>query len=208
MTYEYAELEAWNERVRPLVGTHVLNLDFHRLQLERWLWDARFRMQPPIVEIGCEFRHWYMKDCLTVNNKTYSMPTGLVVKPDILGDIMHLPLASESIGTLICTEVLEHVPYIFHAAVEIHRVLKSGGTAFMSAPFMWPTHDNDNYADYWRITEQGWRFMFGKMDALIVTPTVMGRPGRTHWNQIALWEKFGEGWECDAPTGYLVEARK
>jgi SAM-dependent methyltransferase len=212
MPYEYDELAAWNQRVgaHPLGYSTMGLLDFHRLQIERWLWDARGHMTKPIVEIGAEFRHEYMSNpYYTLGNKSYRLAIwNQEVKPDILGDIMRLPLASESIGTLVCTEVFEHVPYIFHAAKEVHRVLKPGGTAYLSSPFIWPTHETESYNDYWRITEQGWRFMFGGFDALIVTPTQMRSPSRSLWGQVAAWESMGTGWESAAPTGYLIEARR
>ena len=212
MSYEYDDLVAWNQRVgaHPLGYSSLGILDYHRLQIERWLWDSRVHMKLPIVEIGAEFRHEYMPEpYYTLGNSSYRLAVwNQEVKPDILGDIMRLPLASESIGTLVCTEVFEHVPYIFHAATEVHRVLKPGGTAYLSSPFIWPTHETDSYNDYWRITEQGWRFMFGRFDAVIVTATELRRPARSLWDQIVNWERMGSGYEGKAPTGFLVEARR
>lgn len=49
-------------------------------------------------------------------------------------DIEQLPFADGSFGTIICTEVLEHVPYLDKALAEFRRVLRPGGTLIGSVP--------------------------------------------------------------------------
>jgi SAM-dependent methyltransferase len=58
----------------------------------------------------------------------------------VLGDIETMPFADESFGTVVCTEVLEHVPDPLMALREIHRVLMPGGVLVGSVParaFIW-----------------------------------------------------------------------
>jgi SAM-dependent methyltransferase len=50
------------------------------------------------------------------------------------GDIEKMPFADAAFGTVLCTEVLEHVPYPDQALREIHRVLRPGGTLIGSVP--------------------------------------------------------------------------
>jgi SAM-dependent methyltransferase len=45
-----------------------------------------------------------------------------------------LPLASNSINLVLCTEVLEHIPYDEAALDEIHRVLTPGGCLVVTVP--------------------------------------------------------------------------
>ena len=50
------------------------------------------------------------------------------------GDIEDLPFADGSFGTVVCTEVLEHVPNPRQALAEFRRVLAPGGVLIGSVP--------------------------------------------------------------------------
>jgi ubiquinone/menaquinone biosynthesis C-methylase UbiE len=50
------------------------------------------------------------------------------------GDIEQMPFHDETFGTVLCTEVLEHVPYPDLALAEIRRVLRPGGVLIGSVP--------------------------------------------------------------------------
>lgn len=50
------------------------------------------------------------------------------------GDIEDMPFNDGSFGTVVCTEVLEHVPYPEKALSEIGRVLRPGGVLIGSVP--------------------------------------------------------------------------
>jgi SAM-dependent methyltransferase len=54
--------------------------------------------------------------------------------PMVEGDIEAMPFAAGSFETVICTEVLEHVPYPQTALAEIRRVLRPGGLLIGSVP--------------------------------------------------------------------------
>lgn len=69
-------------------------------------------------------------------------------KADFCGDAAFLPLADESIDTIICTEVMEHVPNPEKTVEEFHRVLRPGGTVITTAPFVYPVHDNWDFFRY------------------------------------------------------------
>jgi SAM-dependent methyltransferase len=73
---------------------------------------------------------------------------------DHLADIQHMPvIGSESVDSVICTEVLEHVPRPRDALREIMRVLKPGGMLILSVPHLSPIHEAPN--DYFRYTSYG-----------------------------------------------------
>ncbi|MFZ1702565.1 MAG: methyltransferase domain-containing protein [Pyrinomonadaceae bacterium] len=69
-------------------------------------------------------------------------------KADFCGDAGALPLDNECVDTILCTEVLEHVPDPEGAISEFARVLKPGGTVITTAPFVYPIHDKYDFFRY------------------------------------------------------------
>lgn len=61
-------------------------------------------------------------------------------KIDIVSDITKIPLPTASFDTVLCVEVLEHLPRPLDALKELSRVLKKGGTFILTAPFTSLTH--------------------------------------------------------------------
>lgn len=52
----------------------------------------------------------------------------------ILADANYLPLADKSVDFVVCTEVLEHTASPTQILLEIRRVLKAGGLAYVTVP--------------------------------------------------------------------------
>jgi SAM-dependent methyltransferase len=52
----------------------------------------------------------------------------------VLGDVEAMPFEEDAFGTVVCTEVLEHVPDPRRALAEIRRVLVPGGVLIGSVP--------------------------------------------------------------------------
>ena len=73
--------------------------------------------------------------------------------PDIFADAKRLPFPDESFDGVACLEVLEHVPDPAAVMKEIHRVLRRGGQAWISMPFLYPLHDEP--FDFQRYTAHG-----------------------------------------------------
>jgi len=79
---------------------------------------------------------------------------------DIWGDGQSLPVASECVDTVLCTQVLEHVPEPAQLMAEIARVLKPGACAIMTAPQEWGVHQEPY--DYYRYTRYGLAYLAEK----------------------------------------------
>lgn len=77
---------------------------------------------------------------------------------DVVSDVMNLVFPSESFDTVISTQVFEHVSNPFMAAREIKRVLKPGGHAIITAPFMVPFHPDPQ--DNFRFSKDGLKEVF------------------------------------------------
>lgn len=72
---------------------------------------------------------------------------------DVVGDATKLPIASQSVDLVFCSQVLEHVPHPRSVVRECFRVLRQGGWLVLSAPFYWPLHEEPH--DYFRFTRHG-----------------------------------------------------
>jgi len=74
-------------------------------------------------------------------------------KADICGDIHNTGLESDSIGTALMLEVLEHLAYPQTAITEMFRVLKPSGIIVITTLMCWGEHRCP--ADYWRFLPDG-----------------------------------------------------
>jgi SAM-dependent methyltransferase len=61
-------------------------------------------------------------------------------KLDIISDITSIPRDNDSFDSIMCTEVLEHVPDPVAALKELNRLLRKGGYLLITAPFASITH--------------------------------------------------------------------
>ncbi len=70
-------------------------------------------------------------------------------KADFFYDGKTFPFADAEFDSLICNEVLEHIFNPSEFLAEINRVLKRGGYAIMTVPFVWDEHEQPfDYARY------------------------------------------------------------
>jgi SAM-dependent methyltransferase len=81
-------------------------------------------------------------------------------RPDIYADVQQLPLDANAADAVIFFEVIEHVPDDETALSEIARSLKDSGLLFISAPFLYPLHDQP--FDFKRYTSHGLQRMLEK----------------------------------------------
>lgn len=87
--------------------------------------------------------------------KVFNLDLFLTEEIDIQGDLLNLPIKDETIDTVVCTGVLEHIRKPDTAVQEIFRVLKCGGCMFIETPFMQTYHVSPK--DYYRWTPDGLR---------------------------------------------------
>lgn len=69
-------------------------------------------------------------------------------------DIINMPLKQESVDVILCTEVFEHIKNPMLALEEFVRVLKTGGSLILTAPFCCLTHMApyfyyNGFSEYW-----------------------------------------------------------
>jgi SAM-dependent methyltransferase len=81
-------------------------------------------------------------------------------KVDLVGTAYSIPAPPDSFDTALCTAVLEHLEEPESAIRECHRVLKPGGIAIYSVPFIWHLHEEPR--DFFRFSKYGLRYLFEK----------------------------------------------
>ena len=76
---------------------------------------------------------------------------------DRIEDVHCLRIKSNSVGTILIFDTLEHVEDVHLAMKEIHRVLRPGGMVMMSSVMNFPLHDYPS--DYWRFTPKAFELL-------------------------------------------------
>ena len=83
---------------------------------------------------------------------------------DVVAHAEVLPFANETFDGLVTESLLEHVPDPKKVALEMARVLKSGGVVYASAPFIHPFHASPD--DYNRFTTSALKELFPGFEVL------------------------------------------
>jgi SAM-dependent methyltransferase len=86
---------------------------------------------------------------------------------DLIADAHDIPLLSNSVDSIVCNAVLEHVRYPERVVEEMVRVLKPGGLLYAEVPFIFFFHGYPS--DYRRYTYEGMRLLFGALGELEVS---------------------------------------
>ena len=76
---------------------------------------------------------------------------------DVSGDALALPFRAGAFDTVLCNQVLEHVPEPAQLLREVGRVLKPAGTLLLTAPQTWGLHHEPH--DFYRYTKYGLRYL-------------------------------------------------
>jgi SAM-dependent methyltransferase len=79
---------------------------------------------------------------------------------DRFGTAYDIPAKDGEFDSAICIAVLEHLEEPEKALRECHRVLKQGGFAIFTVPFIWHIHEEPR--DFYRYTKYGLRYLFEK----------------------------------------------
>ena len=80
---------------------------------------------------------------------------------DLVATAYQIPVDDASFDSAICTAVLEHLEEPEQAIRECFRILKSGGIALYSVPFIWHLHEEPR--DYYRYSKHGLKYLFEKV---------------------------------------------
>lgn len=120
-----------------------------------------------IVDIGCGSKP-YLILFKPFANSYIGVDPNKEMNPDICSYAESVPLKENSFDFAICTQTLEHVKGHKEAIKEMYRVLKNGGTLFLTTHGTYPIHGAPN--DYWRFTKYGLEKIFEDFNSVEIVP--------------------------------------
>lgn len=192
----YVALQKWKDECE---GLHDFFPDYHRLQLEHWIWSKRDLLGHDILDIGVENPRAWLGD----GYQTFGEH-----EEETQGDLCNLPFPDASFDGFVLTEVLEHCKNPWGAIKEVHRVIRPGGRLLVTSPFLWPWHGTNGYQDYWRFTHQGWELLLDDFNDVEITPCSWTVEGEQFYHMVRRFEGWGFKQFGHGHTGYLCEAVK
>ena len=90
---------------------------------------------------------------------------------DLVGNAYEIPAPDKSFDSALSTAALEHLAEPQAALSECHRILKAGGIAVYTVPFIWHLHAEP--WDYFRFSKYALKHLFEKASFEIVEITAM-----------------------------------
>ncbi|HEY4495214.1 MAG TPA: class I SAM-dependent methyltransferase [Candidatus Paceibacterota bacterium] len=118
-----------------------------------------------VIDIGCGMMHYkeFITKLPTVTRYDALDIEARAMSVDIIGDVQNMDaIKSNTYDTVLCLQVIEHIPNPFRAINEIYRILKPNGVLILSAPHLSRLHEEPN--DFYRYTKYGLRYMLEKSE--------------------------------------------
>lgn len=137
----------------------MVDLNRYKFFIGKQLFARQFRrvvprLRCPILDVGSgsgPFRRHMPA------GRILSMDIDMRLRPAIVANARQMPFETGAFQSVICTEVLEHVPQPDQCLQEIRRVLAPGGILYLTVPMLWPLHYEPH--DYYRYTRHGIRYL-------------------------------------------------
>lgn len=129
-------------------------ITYRRHYLDEMLQDSMHLFKGRVIDIGGkkENKRGRFRPPLHQVLSWEYVNTDLSAKPDYLASAEQLPIPDESMDIAVMTEVLEYLDNPETALKEAWRVLKQGGCAIISVPFLNPVHGDWQF-DRYRFTK-------------------------------------------------------
>lgn len=151
----------------------------------RWIARHADVVHGRLLDSGCgnqPFREWYAP----LVDEVFCLDAVPLPGVDVIGFADRLPFADASFDTVMLTEVLEHVGDLESAVAEVHRVLRPGGHALVTMPYLYPTHEAPY--DFRRLTHFGLRAVLERHTLEVLELDAKGGGGLllAHWFVLAV----------------------
>ena len=136
-----------------------------------------------LIDIGCGTKQYkellspFVDEHVGVD---YSETLHGLENVDIVATAYNIPVDESSYDSVLCTEVIEHLEEPELAFNEFLRILKPGGYALITNPFIWHLHEEPR--DFYRYSKHGLRYLATKVGFEVVEIEPVG----------GFWITFGQ----------------
>jgi len=161
MAEEYRRYGSRRARLRSWLRPPSIVLDRDAARRNSWIYDTRGPETLVLSIGGGPGRE---------NPRVINLNIDAFEAVDIVGDGTNIPLDDESVDTVTCNAVIEHVSEPVRLVGEMRRVLRPGGYAQLMIPFVFPYHAYP--ADFQRFTLSGVEHLmrsFEKVELSVLT---------------------------------------
>ncbi len=170
-------------------------ITFRRAHLDDFLISHATAFRGDVLDIGGKknnTRSRFTPPLETVQSWTV-INIDAAVQPDITASADNIPLKDQSADTILMTELLEHVPNPEAVLKESARLLKSGGQAYITMPFLNQVHADPH--DYTRWTADHLREKITQSGLIVESLTPMGSTYAVIWDLLRahLYRSHGVG---------------
>jgi SAM-dependent methyltransferase len=124
---------------------------------------------------------------------------------DVWGDAHDLPFREHSVDTVLCLEMLEHVPDFDRCVAQIAKVLRPGGLLLATVPFIAPLHAMPY--DYARMTAPGIAVLLERHGLELVSLVPRGNTASATGALLAQFLLRGPGRGAEARDGSVALSR-
>ncbi len=117
-----------------------------------------------LVDIGCGRKPYkdlfapYVAEYIGIDHEGTTHDRANI---DRFGTAYEIPADNSEFDSALCTAVLEHLEEPEFALRECYRVLKPGGVAIYTVPFIWHLHEEPR--DFFRYSKYGLKYLFEKV---------------------------------------------
>lgn len=130
------------------LNSNYLDLYFVRTSIRNFIVNNNLHISGKVLDVGCGIMPYKeiiegvvsVSQYIGVDFESSLADEYALGKPDFFWNGKVLPIESNTIDTIIATELLEHCEYPDQILTEMARVLKPGGKMLLTVPFIWNLH--------------------------------------------------------------------
>jgi len=146
-----------------------INWLIYKIHNDNLKYFAKKYFKGNLIDIGCGIKPYkdllalYVTEHIGIDHKDTLHDMSSI---DRFGTAYEIPATDSEFDCALCTAVLEHLEEPEHALRECHRILKRGGVAIYSVPFIWHLHEEPR--DFFRYSKYGLKYLFEKVGFEII----------------------------------------